>query len=147
ETGRWIPRFNFACKRRTSQRQQRVVRKSAQRRTQHCRERDLVSLVVQKAEQLNQVSNFFALVKTASEHGLIRNVCAPKDGFVNRYVGHCAKQQRDVAVLQSVNTLRERENAARKLLRVEHARVLLRARIVCQRRLGRDKQLDEWPPE
>jgi hypothetical protein len=40
--------------------------------------------------------------------------------------------------------LRERENAARKLLRIEHARILFGARIVFERGLRRDEQFDEW---
>src|SRR5215212_8481233 len=107
-------------------------------------ERNLVSLVVEKAQQLNQVSDLFALVETSAEHGLIRNVGATKDRLVDLHLRHRAKQERDVAVLQLVRSLGEREDAARELLRVEHAGVLLGARIVFERRLCRHEQLDEW---
>ena len=45
--------------------------------------------------------------------------------------------------LTALDDARERENASRKLLRVEHARILFGAWIVFERRLGRDQQLDQ----
>src|ERR1041384_967981 len=135
--------LTFTQQRRTAQRKQRVIRKPAERRTQNGRERDLVGLVIEKAQQLNEVGDLLALVKAAAEHGLIRNVRAPENRFVNRDLSHRAKQQRDVAVLDGVWSLRERENATRQLLRVEHARILFGARVVFERRLGRHQHLDE----
>src|ERR1044072_8627035 len=73
----------------------------------------------------------------------MRDVCAPENGFVDLHLRHRAKQQGDIAVLDGVWTLREREDATRELLRVEHARILLGARVVFERRFGGEQELHE----
>src|SRR6185436_18427660 len=79
-------------------REQSVVGNTAQRRTQNCGERQLISAVIKKATKLDQVPNFFALVKAFSQHCLKRNARSPKFSLINRHVGHRAKQHRNIAV-------------------------------------------------
>src|ERR1043165_7311187 len=102
--------------RRATQREQSIVRKAAKRRTQHRGERDLVSLVVEETKKLDEIGDLFALIEAAAEHGLIRNIRATKDRFVDLHLGRRAKQQRDLAVLElGVRTL-QGDDAARDLL-------------------------------
>src|SRR6185503_5931202 len=144
ETAQRFASLNLCKKRRAAQREQSVVRKPAKRRTQHGRKRDLVSLVIQEAQQLNEIRDLFAFIEPTAEHSLIRNVCATKHRLIDLHLRHGAKEQSDIAVLELVRALREREDAARELLRVEHSRILFGARIVFERRLRRHEQLDEW---
>src|SRR5215213_2682457 len=106
-------------------------------------QRNLVGLVVKKAQELNQIRDLFAFVKSTSQHCLIRNVGATKHRFINLHVCHRAKQQCDVAVVERGRGAFKRDNAARDLLCVEYARVLLSPRIVFERRLGAHQQLDK----
>src|SRR5215475_5795980 len=93
ETASRIRGFNFHQKRRATKREQRIVGNAAKRRTKHGREREFVSLVVEKAEQLNQIGDLFALVETAAEYGLIRNVRAMTQVQIYESVFRRAKQQ------------------------------------------------------
>ena len=79
KTAQRISGFDLAEPRRTTQREQRVVGDAAERLTQHCGQRQLVGLVVEEAQQLNEIRDLFTLVKTAAQHGLIRDVRAAKD--------------------------------------------------------------------
>src|SRR6266705_3498163 len=83
-----------------TQRQQRVIRNAAQRRAQHRGQRQLVRRVVEKTQQLNQVSDLFALVKSFSLNREIRNSGAAQRAFVNPNAGQRAEKDRDVAVLE-----------------------------------------------
>src|SRR6185369_1741823 len=105
----------------------------------------LVSLVVEKAEQLNEIGDLFTLVKPAPEHRLIGNVRAPKDRLVDLHLRHRTKQQRDVAIFQLGRRALERQNAPCDLLRIEHARILFGAWIVFERRLRRNQKLNQRP--
>src|SRR5687768_3023958 len=55
-------------------RQQRIVRDSAQWRTQDRGERQLIGLVIEEAQQLDEVGYLLAFVETTTENRLIRDV-------------------------------------------------------------------------
>src|SRR5216110_3280464 len=83
-----------------TQRQQRVIRNAAKRRAQHRGQRQLVRSVVEKTQQLNQISDLFALVKPFSLNREIRNAGAAQRAFVNPNAGQRAEENRDVAILE-----------------------------------------------
>ena len=83
-----------------SQCQQRIVAECEERRAQDAGQRELVVMVVQKAQQIEQVKHFLAAVEAASAHGHIG-----KRQFLERFLkeGHaaiCLKQQRHIAVAE-----------------------------------------------
>src|SRR6185295_5640213 len=122
ENARGILTICLVQPRRATQCQQRVIRYAAQRRTKHSSKRELISLVIEESQQLDEIGYFFALVEAATENCLVRNVRAPKCRLVDRNKRHCAKQQSDVAIAQTISCLHQRLDSVGELLCIAFAR-------------------------
>src|SRR4030095_2097343 len=77
--------FSFVQTRRGTQSKQGIIRDPAERRAKHSGESQLVSSVIQKTQQLNQIFDFIALVEATTQYRLIRNIRATKNCFVDVY--------------------------------------------------------------
>src|SRR5690349_16046802 len=97
-TRQFLPISRLANEGGRTQCEQRVVGNSAEWRTQHCRQRNLVSGIVEETQQLNQISYLFALIKTFALDREIRNPGPTQRAFVDSHARKRAKQNCDLAI-------------------------------------------------